>query len=319
MNTQVLQGLLVPFLGTTLGAALVFFLKRDLPEKVQKGLSGFAAGVMVAASIWSLLIPALEGAADLGAWSFLPATIGFWLGILFLLLLDRLVPHVHLDGEQEGLRASLPRSMMVALAVALHNLPEGMAVGVVYAGSMQPEQVGSVSFASAFALAVGIALQNVPEGAIVAELYADTAPITVANFLSLVDSGFYDGLTFHRIISGFMIQGGDPNGNGTGGSSQRIKGEFSANGVQNDLKHTRGVLSMARSSAMDSASSQFFIMHADAPHLDGQYAAFGKVISGMEVVDAICEHTPVTDRNGTVAKANQPVIERIIRVEKPEE
>lgn len=168
MNTQVLQGLLVPFLGTTLGAALVFFLKRDLPEKVQKGLSGFAAGVMVAASIWSLLIPALEGAADLGAWSFLPATIGFWLGILFLLLLDRLVPHVHLDGEQEGLRASLPRSMMVALAVALHNLPEGMAVGVVYAGSMQPEQVGSVSFASAFALAVGIALQNVPEGAIVA-------------------------------------------------------------------------------------------------------------------------------------------------------
>lgn len=152
-------------------------------------------------------------------------------------------------------------------------------------------------------------------GTIVAELYADTAPITVANFLSLVDSGFYDGLTFHRIISGFMIQGGDPNGNGTGGSSQRIKGEFSANGVQNDLKHTRGVLSMARSSAMDSASSQFFIMHADAPHLDGQYAAFGKVISGMEVVDAICEHTPVTDRNGTVTKANQPVIERIIRVE----
>lgn len=131
-------------------------------------------------------------------------------------------------------------------------------------------------------------------GTIVAELYADTAPITVANFLSLVDSGFYDGLTFHRIISGFMIQGGDPNGNGTGGSSQRIKGEFSA-------------------------SSQFFIMHADAPHLDGQYAAFGKVISGMEVVDAICEHTPVTDRNGTVTKANQPVIERIIRVEKPEE
>ena len=152
MNSQVLQGLLVPFLGTTLGAALVFFLKRDLPEKVQKGLSGFAAGVMVAAGMWSRLIPAL--------WSLL--------GILFLLLLDRVVPHVHLDGELEVLRASLPRSMMVALAVALHNLPEGMAVGVVYAGSMQPEQVGSVSFASAFALAVGIALQNVPEGAIVA-------------------------------------------------------------------------------------------------------------------------------------------------------
>ena len=193
MNTQVLQGLLVPFLGTTLGAALVFFLKRDLPEKVQKGLSGFAAGVMVAASIWSLLIPALEGAADLGAWSFLPATIGFWLGILFLLLLDRLVPHVHLDGEQEGLRASLPRSMMVALAVALHNLPEGMAVGVVYAGSMQPEQVGSVSFASAFALAVGIALQNVPEGAIVA------MPLRQAGMLNAHISGDSEFAALHLI------------------------------------------------------------------------------------------------------------------------
>ena len=165
MNTQVLQGLLVPFLGTTLGAALVFFLKRDLPEKVQKGLSGFAAGVMVAASIWSLLIPALEGAADLGAWSFLPATIGFWLGILFLLLLDRLVPHVHLDGEQEGLRASLPRSMMVALAVALHNLPEGMAVGVVFAGMLSGST--GITVAGAFSLAIGIAIQNFPEGAII--------------------------------------------------------------------------------------------------------------------------------------------------------
>ena len=150
-------------------------------------------------------------------------------------------------------------------------------------------------------------------------LYPEYAPITCENFEKLVNDGFYNGLTFHRVVEDFMAQGGDPNGNGTGGSSQRIKGEFSANGVQNDLKHTRGVLSMARSSAMDSTSSQFFIMHADAPHLDGQYAAFGKVISGMEVVDAICEHTPVTDRNGTVAKANQPVIERIIRVEKPEE
>ena len=165
MNTQVLQGLLVPFLGTTLGAALVFFLKRDLPEKVQKGLSGFAAGVMVAASIWSLLIPALEGAADLGAWSFLPATIGFWLGILFLLLLDRLVPHVHLDGEQEGLRASLPRSMMVALAVALHNLPEGMAVGVMYAGFLSGSS--RITAASALTLSLGIAIQNFPEGAII--------------------------------------------------------------------------------------------------------------------------------------------------------
>ncbi len=154
-------------------------------------------------------------------------------------------------------------------------------------------------------------------GTITAELYADVAPITVANFLELVDSGFYNGLTFHRIISGFMIQGGDPLGNGTGGSEKTIKGEFAQNGVQNDLKHTRGVLSMARSSMPDSASSQFFIMHQDASHLDGAYAAFGKVLTGMEVVDAICAQTPVTDSNGTVAKANQPVITSIKRIEKP--
>ncbi len=154
-------------------------------------------------------------------------------------------------------------------------------------------------------------------GTITAELYADVAPITVANFMELVDSGFYDGLTFHRIISGFMIQGGDPLGNGTGGSDKEIKGEFAQNGVKNDLKHTRGVMSMARSSLPNSASSQFFIMHQDAPHLDGAYAAFGKVLSGMEVVDAICQSTPVTDRNGTVEKANQPVITSIKRVEKP--
>ena len=154
-------------------------------------------------------------------------------------------------------------------------------------------------------------------GTLVAELYPDKAPITVEIFLSLVDSGFYNNLTFHRIISGFMIQGGDPLGNGTGGSSKNIKGEFAANGVKNDLAHTRGVLSMARSSHPDSASSQFFIMHQAAPHLDGQYAAFGKVISGMEVVDAICENTPATDRNGTVMPEDQPVILQIIRTEKP--
>jgi len=155
-------------------------------------------------------------------------------------------------------------------------------------------------------------------GTITAELYADTAPITVKNFLKLVDEKFYDGLTFHRIISGFMIQGGDPKGNGTGGSDENIQGEFAANGVQNDLKHVRGVLSMARSQNMNSASSQFFIMHEDAPDLDGQYAAFGKVLTGMDVVDAICENTPVQDYNGTVARADQPVITRIVRIEKPE-
>ena len=154
-------------------------------------------------------------------------------------------------------------------------------------------------------------------GTITAELDADAAPITVTNFMNLAESGFYDGLTFHRIISGFMIQGGDPNGNGTGGSGQNIKGEFSANGVENTLTHERGVISMARSMAYDSASSQFFIMHEKAPHLDGQYAAFGKVLTGMEVVDAICDAVPVTDGNGSVAKANQPVITKIKRIEKP--
>jgi len=119
------------------------------------------------------------------------------------------------------------------------------------------------------------------------ELYPEKAPITVANFEKLVSEKFYDGLTFHRVISGFMIQGGCPNGDGTGGPKERIKGEFSANGVPNDLKHTRGVLSMARSMDPNSAGSQFFIMHEDAPHLDGQYAAFGKVIEGIETVDEI--------------------------------
>ena len=148
-------------------------------------------------------------------------------------------------------------------------------------------------------------------GTIKAELYGNIAPITVENFVKLAGEGFYDGLTFHRIISGFMIQGGDPNGNGTGGSDENIKGEFSANGVENPLKHTRGVLSMARSSLPDSASSQFFIMHQDAPHLDGQYAAFGKVTEGMEIVDAIAQNTPVQDSNGTVLFEDQPVIAAI--------
>ncbi len=148
-------------------------------------------------------------------------------------------------------------------------------------------------------------------GTISVELDGDVAPITVENFLKLAGDGFYDGLTFHRIISGFMIQGGDPLGNGTGGSDEKIKGEFSQNGVENNLSHTRGAISMARSQMMDSASSQFFIVHEDSTYLDGQYACFGYVTEGIEVVDAICEDTPVTDNNGTVEKANQPVIESV--------
>ena len=124
-------------------------------------------------------------------------------------------------------------------------------------------------------------------GEMTLELYPETAPITVENFVKLAKEGFYDGLLFHRVIEGFMIQGGDPTGTGMGGPGYQIKGEFAANGVKNPLKHTRGVISMARSARPDSAGSQFFIMHEDAPHLDGQYAAFGKVVSGMEVVDEI--------------------------------
>ena len=154
-------------------------------------------------------------------------------------------------------------------------------------------------------------------GTIVAELYGNEAPITVENFLKLVNEGFYDGLTFHRIISGFMIQGGDPLGNGTGGSGETIQGEFAQNGVENNIAHTRGTLSMARTNDPNSATSQFFIMHEAAPHLDGGYAAFGRVISGIEVVDAICESTPVTDNNGSVSKENQPVITTITQIDKP--
>lgn len=148
-------------------------------------------------------------------------------------------------------------------------------------------------------------------GTVKMELYADIAPITVANFAKLVNEGFYNGLTFHRIMSGFMIQGGDPLGNGTGGSDEEIKGEFALNGVENSIPHTRGTISMARASAYNSASSQFFIMHQDYTGLDGAYAAFGKVTDGMEVVDKICENVISVDNNGTVLKNEQPVIESI--------
>ncbi len=148
-------------------------------------------------------------------------------------------------------------------------------------------------------------------GVISVELDGDVAPITVENFIKLAEEGFYDGLTFHRIIDGFMIQGGDPTGTGMGGSDETIKGEFSANGVENNLSHTRGVISMARSQDYDSASSQFFIVQQDSTYLDGQYAAFGVVTDGMDIVDQICADTTVEDDNGTVAAENQPVITSI--------
>ena len=159
-------GIMIPFLGTTLGAACVFFMKKSLGDLVQRSLAGFAAGVMVAASIWSLLIPAIEQSEDMGKLSFLPAFIGFWVGVLFLLLLDRLIPHLHVGSNQaEGPKSKLGRTTMMVLAVTLHNIPEGMAVGVVCAGWLRNN--GAINMLGALALSIGIAIQNFPEGAIV--------------------------------------------------------------------------------------------------------------------------------------------------------
>ena len=166
MKLAVAWGLLVPLLGTSLGAACVFFLKKGLGDRVQRGLTGFASGVMVAASIWSLLIPAMEQSAGAEVWAFLPAVIGFWAGVLFLLGLDHLIPHLHQRSQQaEGPRTRLGRSTMLVLAVTLHNIPEGMAVGVVYAGLLAGE--GQITMTAALALSLGIAIQNFPEGAII--------------------------------------------------------------------------------------------------------------------------------------------------------
>ena len=159
-------GILIPFLGTTLGASCVFFMKKSLGDLVQRSLAGFAAGVMVAASIWSLLIPSIEQSEDMGKLSFLPAFIGSWVGVLFLLLLDRLIPHLHVGSEQaEGPKSKLGRTTMMVLAVTLHNIPEGMAVGVVYAGFLAGNT--QITAASALVLSLGIAIQNFPEGAII--------------------------------------------------------------------------------------------------------------------------------------------------------
>ena len=149
-------------------------------------------------------------------------------------------------------------------------------------------------------------------GTITVELDGKSAPETVANFIKLSEEGFYDGLTFHRIINGFMMQGGNPNGNRTGGSGETIKGEFTANGVENNLSHTRGAISMARSKDYDSASSQFFIVQEDSLHLDGSYAVFGYVTEGMDIVDDICKSAEPVDNNGTIPEEEQPVITKIV-------
>ena len=164
--TRVIWGIMVPFIGTSLGAALVFFMKREIHPQLQRALTGFAAGVMAAASVWSLLLPAIDQSGALGKGAFLPAAGGFWLGVLFLLFLDRTVPHLHLNSEAaEGRRASLSRNAMLLLAVTIHNIPEGMAVGVVYAGLLTGQP--GIAPLGAFSLALGIAIQNLPEGAII--------------------------------------------------------------------------------------------------------------------------------------------------------
>lgn len=166
MLKTVITGLLIPFVGTAAGSACVFFLKKDLKDNVQKALSGFASGVMVAASIWSLIVPAIEQSEGMGRFAFLPAFIGFWAGILFLLLLDHIIPHLHASINQtEGPKSKLTRTVMLVLAVTLHNIPEGMAVGVVYAGLMSGS--ANITTGAALALALGIAIQNFPEGAII--------------------------------------------------------------------------------------------------------------------------------------------------------
>ncbi|ETJ98840.1 metal cation transporter, ZIP domain protein [Eubacterium nodatum ATCC 33099] len=161
-----LDGFIIPFMGTTLGSACVFFMKSELSISVQRALTGFAAGVMVAASIWSLIIPAIEQSSTMGKFAFLPAVIGFWAGVMFLLLLDHIIPHLHrLSNEVEGPSWKLKRTTMLVLAVTLHNIPEGMAVGIVYAGLLSGQK--GITEGAALALAVGIAIQNFPEGAII--------------------------------------------------------------------------------------------------------------------------------------------------------
>ena len=205
MNLQVLEGILIPFLGTSLGAACVFFMKEQMSERLNRALTGLAAGIMASASFFSLLSPALEQSAGLGAWSFFPAVIGFLAGMLFLLLLDRLIPHMHLDRSEEGPRSGLKRTTKLVLAVTLHNLPEGMAVGIVYAGWMYGR--AEISLMGALALALGIALQNFPEGAIVSmPLRAEGMP-KGRTFLYGVLSGVVEpiGAVLTILAAGFFI------------------------------------------------------------------------------------------------------------------
>lgn len=201
------------------------------------------------------------------------------------------------------------KAYILAAAVILLCIAVVVAVVVALTGSGENGAVANQPVDLVPTHYVAIEIQDY--GTLTAELYGEVAPITVENFIKLVDQQYYDGLTFHRIIPGFMMQGGD------GGEADTIKGEFLQNGVNNPIKHERGVLSMARTPAPNSANSQFFIMHQAAPHLDGGYAAFGKVISGIEIVDAVCANATGGDANGILAAAQQPVITSIRQIDKP--
>lgn len=203
---EVFLGILIPFLGTAAGAACVFFMKSSLGDLVQRSLAGFAAGVMVAASIWSLLIPSIEQSAELGKLSFFPAFAGFWLGVLFLLTLDHLIPHLHIGSEQaEGPKSNLSRTAMMVLAVTLHNIPEGMAVGVMYAGFLSDSS--RITAASALALSLGIAIQNFPEGAIISMPLRAEGEKNGRAFLGGVLSGIVEpiGAVFTILAAQFII------------------------------------------------------------------------------------------------------------------
>lgn len=207
MQTEVLWGILIPFLGTAFGAACVFFMKNTLSDRVQRALTGFAAGVMVAASVWSLLIPALDQTeTSLGKWSFVPAVIGFWAGILFLLLLDRVISHLHRNSETtEGPKSHLAKTTMMVHAVTLHNIPEGMAVGVVYAGFLAGS--AKISAAGALALSIGIAIQNFPEGAIISMPLRANGMKKPRAFLSGLLSGIVEpiGAVLTILAAGFIV------------------------------------------------------------------------------------------------------------------
>ena len=206
MNIDVFAGLMIPFAGTALGSACVFFMKKDFGPNVQKALTGFAAGVMVAASIWSLIIPAMEQTENLGRLSFLPAFAGFWLGILFLLLLDTVIPHLHLNADKnEGPRARLKKTTMMVLAVTLHNIPEGMAVGVVYAAFLSGNT--QIAAGGALALSLGIAIQNFPEGAVISMPLCDEGKSKGKAFVLGVLSGAVEpaGALLTILLAGLIV------------------------------------------------------------------------------------------------------------------